>query len=145
MPSNIDMNTENMILSFLKYGTKDALSVDEFLRFRQQAVHESELGLKGTYAMHGMEQEGMVQTAEETLPVKEIHLAERLVEESIPPKPKDVPKKKKKKDTDASGISVALSPPMETGTEENEREAEEEKEEGFTEDEFLRMMREVED
>lgn len=43
---NLDYNTENLIQSFLKYGSKDTLSVDDFLKFRQQVVQESLMGVR---------------------------------------------------------------------------------------------------
>lgn len=40
MANGIDANMENMIQMYLKYGTKNSLSVDEFMLFRKQAVSE---------------------------------------------------------------------------------------------------------
>ena len=45
MTRNINGSVEEMIQMFLKYGAKDALSVDEFMMFRKQAVDECMSGL----------------------------------------------------------------------------------------------------
>lgn len=47
MANGIDANMENMIQMYLKYGTKNSLSVDEFMLFRKQAVSERIEGVDG--------------------------------------------------------------------------------------------------
>ena len=42
---SINSNTENMIQTFFKYGVKQSLSVEEFLQFRKQAVQEQLSGI----------------------------------------------------------------------------------------------------
>lgn len=47
--SDIDKKTEDMIHMFLQYGVKDSISVDEFLQFRRQAVKERLNGITGRH------------------------------------------------------------------------------------------------
>lgn len=113
---SIDSNMESMIQMFLKYGVKDSLSVEEFLKFRKQAVKEQLNGLSNK-----KNESIKVENETDTVDV--------------------LPKKQ------------AISPPQKNAThidntiieshKETEKSSDEEKE--FSDEEFLKMMREVED
>lgn len=122
---NVDENMENMILMFMKYGTKNALTVDEFMTFRKQAVEECASGMAGgTHEPTPRRTESVIRT-------QEIHEnAERHMH--IPEKPFPAtgtdscrtPSKTTLPETDSDGECTDAT---------------------FSETDFLRMMRCVDD
>ena len=143
---NLDYNTENLIQSFLKYGSQDTLSVDDFLKFRQQVVQESLMGVRDREIIEreeGAKQEtNIVQEIDSVKEESQIKTQEtKIIQQE---KPKEVVKQTVAKNTTPSTQS---KPSIEKETKQlNLMEDEEtDNQEEFNDKIFLEMMRSIED
>lgn len=149
--SNINDNLEDMINMFFKYGTKAELSVDEFLQFRKQAISEKLSGItEKSMINYGSEHHEIIkpqsnkellnddcynskcETSQDKPDIETHNLKDSsLNHKDICQEVSDVPRGKNE-------ASVDVEKPL-TDTESDAEEN------GFTEEDFLKMMREVED
>lgn len=140
----IKKNVEEMIQEFFQYGIKDALSVDEFLKFREQAVKEQMMGICSRCNGLLHKKDGLVQNETEkhskNIPAQGIspdiqnyleNNQDNIIKESTYPK---------NKDTQCNENTFPGTSNKEYGKPDEDRE-----EDGFSASEFLAMMKSIED
>lgn len=143
---NLDYNTENLIQSFLKYGSKDTLSVDDFLKFRQQVVQESLMGVRDREITE-REEETKQETniIQETVSIEETSQIKpqetKIIQQE---KPKEVVKQTVVKNTTHS-TQPKPSVEKETKSLNLIEDEETDNQEEFNDKIFLEMMRNIED
>ena len=161
---DINQTTEEMIQMFLKYGTKQSLSVDEFLLLRKQVVDEALSGVKINNQLQDTTNvnipQQIIPQEQKTIVTSQFEVEEIRSEknEIIPTStPKEV-KQQEDKEKNIPSIAIQnnqkkINKPIEKKNKEvimddakNEENFEEENfEEEFSDKDFLAMMRQVED
>jgi outer membrane biosynthesis protein TonB len=150
---DINQRTENMIQMFLKYGTKENLSVDEFLSLRKQVVDETLSGVKledtqsTTNKVIEQNQQLIDNSTTIEIPKIEPQVEHKVENKIINQSPQT---KKENKATKINNTKkIEKQPIQENKVVELPNDEEEDEnindENNFSENEFLAMMRSIED
>ena len=161
---DINQTTEEMIQMFLKYGTKQSLSVDEFLLLRKQVVDEALSGVKINNQIQDTPNvyipQQIIPQVQETIISSQpkVEKTKSEIEEITPISKQKEAKQQENQEKNTPSITIQnnqkkINKPIEKKNKEvimddakNEENFEEENfEEEFSDKDFLAMMRQVED
>lgn len=135
----INSNTENLIQIFLKYGIKKSLSVEEFIQFREQAMKEQLSGI--------IEDDANNYEIDTTNISSECHqpIVETISQKKNIPQKSDIVEQKEMISHKSDAVEQKVNKQLNINPTNDEIDDDENSSEDFNDEEFLKMMRDIED